>query len=288
MSVVRLGLGWSRSGAPRPFGAAWCRGSAESSNCNPTGDVVEDDRNTDGPEGVDAYMATTSTSWKITQNKALLVGGFAAYFALLWVFWYSPAIYPLKIFVVLLHEISHGLAAVATGGTIERIILDPMEGGACFCPGGNTFLTLSAGYLGSLVWGLLLVAVSSRFPRGSRMAVGLVGALVLILTVSFVRSAFGLGFGVLFGLALLGSARFLPALVNRLLLMALGLTSALYAVLDIKSDVLDRPELESDARMLAEVTGIPTVVWGVLWIGVALAISVMAMRSTVRQAGRNT
>lgn len=231
-------------------------------------------------------MATPSAPKNLLQKKALLVGGFAAYFSLLWVFWYSPAVYPLKIFVVLLHEISHGMAAVATGGTIERIILDPMEGGACFCPGGNAFLTLSAGYLGSLIWGLLLVAVSSRFPRGSRVAVAVVGALVLLLTASFVRSAFGVGFGLLFGLALVGAARFLPALANRLLLMALGLTSALYAVLDIKSDVLDRPELESDARMLAEVTGIPTIVWGVLWIGVALGISMLAMRSTVRQAGR--
>lgn len=232
-------------------------------------------------------MAVNSGTNSLWQRQALLIGGFAAYFALLWVFWYSPVVYPLKIFVVLLHELSHGLAAVATGGVIERIVLDPMEGGACFCPGGNAFLTLSAGYLGSLVWGLLLVAFASRFPKGSGVAVGVVGALVLALTAFFVRSAFGLGFGVLFGLALIASYRLLPAAVNRLLLMALGLTSALYAVLDIKSDVLDRPELESDARMLAEVTGIPTVVWGALWIAVALAISVAAMRSTIRRAGRS-
>lgn len=231
-------------------------------------------------------MAAKTKSRNVWHKQALLVGGFAAYFALLWTFWYSPIVYPLKIFVVLLHEISHGLAAVATGGTVERIVLDPMEGGACFCPGGNAFLTLSAGYLGSLVWGLLLVAFSTRFPQGSRGAVAAVGALVLILAAFFVRSAFGLGFGLLFGLALLTASRFLPVVANRLLLMALGLTSALYAVLDIKSDVLDRPELESDARMLSEVTGIPTVVWGVIWIGVALAISAFAMRSTLRQAGR--
>jgi hypothetical protein len=44
-------------------------------------------------------------------------------------------------------------------------------------------------------------------------------------------------------------------------------------VLDIKSDVLERPELRSDAFMLAELTGIPTVVWGFLWISAALAVS---------------
>ena len=75
--------------------------------------------------------------------------GFALFFTALWFLWDTPLVYPLKIFVVLLHEVSHAVVAVVTGGTIERIILDPREGGACYCPGGNTFLTLSAGYLGS-------------------------------------------------------------------------------------------------------------------------------------------
>ena len=58
------------------------------------------------------------------------------------------------------------------------------------------------------------------------------------------------------------------------LLYALGLTSALYAILDIKSDVLDRPDLQSDAYMLAELTGVGNaMVWGVVWITAALVFS---------------
>jgi len=49
-------------------------------------------------------------------------------------------------------------------------------------------------------------------------------------------------------------------------------------VLDIKSDVLDRPYLPSDAAMLAEATGIPTVFWGMLWIGVALVVCTRLVR----------
>ena len=67
----------------------------------------------------------------------------------------------------------------------------------------------------------------------------------------------------------LAAARYLSQGVNRALLLGLGLTSALYAILDIKSDVLDRPQLPSDAAMLAEMTGIPTAAWGFLWIGIA-------------------
>ena len=50
----------------------------------------------------------------------------------------------------------------------------------------------------------------------------------------------------------------------------IGLTSCLYAILDIKSDILDRAHLRSDAYMLAELTHIPTVAWGALWIVIVI------------------
>ncbi|NIP98610.1 MAG: M50 family peptidase, partial [Akkermansiaceae bacterium] len=73
---------------------------------------------------------------------------------------------------------------------------------------------------------------------------------------------FGLVFGAAFGTMLFISGRRFSVGTNRVLLTALGLTSCLYAILDIKSDVLDRPHLESDAAMLAELTGIPAMAWG--------------------------
>ena len=87
-----------------------------------------------------------------TRRRLMFLVGFALYFGTIWFLWDTPVLYPLKIFVVLLHEISHAMTAVATGGHIDRIALDPRQGGACYCPGGNAFLTLSAGYLGSLAW----------------------------------------------------------------------------------------------------------------------------------------
>ena len=219
-----------------------------------------------------------------TRRKLRFLAGFAVYFGVLWFLWDTPAVYPLKIFVVLLHEISHALAAVATGGSLDRIVLDPRQGGAAEIMGGSRFLTLSAGYLGSLGWGALMVA-ASRLPRiRSDILNGVIGGLVVALTLLYVRSGFGFAFGVLFGLGMIVSARKLSVALNRGLLLVLGLTSSLYAILDIKSDILDRPELQSDAYMLAEYTGIPTAVWGFLWIALALAVSVMLFRWAYRRA----
>jgi len=82
----------------------------------------------------------------------------------------------------------------------------------------------------------------------------------------------------------IGAARMLKPAANRVVLTVLGLTSCLYAILDIKSDILDRPELRSDARMLAEMTGIPTTVWGIFWIVIAIIASTLLFRRLYARA----
>lgn len=211
-------------------------------------------------------------------GKIRFLLGFGLFFAGLWFLWDTPVVYPLKIFVVLLHEASHALAVVSTGGTLDRITLDPYQGGATYFHGGNALLALSAGYLGSLLWGgLMFTAGRSRRVRADWVN-GFIGVTVILLTVFFVRSAFGLVFGTFFGVAMVAASQRIGGTWNRRLLLALGLTSALYAILDIKSDVLDRPELESDAHMLAELTGVgTTTMWGVIWITIAIAFATWLM-----------
>lgn len=218
-----------------------------------------------------------------TRRQLRFLAGFAVYFTALWLLWNTPIVYPLKIFVVLLHEISHGAVAIVTGGSIERIVVTADQGGLCECPGGSPFLVLSAGYLGSLAWGSLILMAARMRGSSPRIFAGGIGLVVVAVTLLYVRNLFGLLFGLVFGIALLGVALRLGLDWNRLILSGLGLTSCLYAILDIKSDVLDRPEVMSDARMLAELTSIPTPVWGVLWIAVALAASAWLLRWALRR-----
>ncbi|HSW29611.1 MAG TPA: M50 family metallopeptidase [Longimicrobiales bacterium] len=217
-------------------------------------------------------------------RKLRFLAGFAVYFGALWLLWDTVLVYPLKIFVVLLHEVSHAAAAVATGGAVERITLDPNQGGATYTLGGSRFVTLSAGYLGSLAWGSLMVVAARGRRIHPDLVNGIIGGLVVALTAFFVRNLFGIAFGVLFGAALVLASRKLSLAGNRSLLLTLGMTSSLYAILDIKSDVLDRPHLPSDAHMLAELTGIPTLVWGLLWIGLALWVTFLLLRRAWREA----
>ncbi len=187
------------------------------------------------------------------------------------VLWDSFAVYPFRIFVVFLHEISHGLAAVLTGGAIESIGLSVDEGGVCRTRGGWPFLILNAGYLGSLFWGATFLVLGERRTR-SRSAIAAIGAFTLAATLLYVRTLFGFAYGLLAGSALLAVAAKLRPAVSEVLLAAIGATSALYAVWDIASDVLLRHSNQSDAAALAALTGIPAVVWGVAWMALSVGV----------------
>jgi hypothetical protein len=167
---------------------------------------------------------------------------------------------------------------VATGGEVAAITLDPREGGATWVRGGNRFMVLTAGYLGSLLWGLLLISLARFRPGRARPAVQALGILTVLVTLVYVRNIFGIVFGLLFGGALYAAGRRLNRDAAVLVLSALGLTSALYALLDIRSDILLQPGALSDAALLARLTGIPALAWGVLWGALALTACGLLLR----------
>ena len=203
---------------------------------------------------------------------------FKRYIALLLIFiaigflWNTLFVYPLKIFVVFMHEVSHGLAAIATGGSIVEIQINPQQGGHALTQGGSRFWTLTAGYLGSLLWGGLILLLAARTRLDKAISI-LIGIGMVAISIGFGESTFTYLFGIGFGVALVAIGFYLPEAVNDWILRIIGVTSCLYAILDIKSDVLDRANLRSDARMLSELTGIATEIWGVLWILIAIGLT---------------
>lgn len=197
--------------------------------------------------------------------------------------WRSFVVYPFRVFVVFLHEISHGIAAVLTGGRILAIGLTFDEGGVCVTDGGSRFLILNAGYLGSLAWGVFFLLVGAR--RGwARALVAGVGAFTLAVTVLYVRTPFGIVYGLATGAALLAVARKLSTSVCEVLLATIGVVSCLYAVWDVASDVLLRDASGSDASALAMVTRIPAFLWGTAWVAISLVVLALTLRWLARRA----
>jgi hypothetical protein len=199
------------------------------------------------------------------------------------VFWDSVFLHPVKLFVVLLHEISHAAAAVLTGGSVVEIQIDHRIGGLALTQGGWPLLIVSSGYLGSMLLGGAILLLGLR-RRGAPVLAVAVGVIVLLVTVLFVRNAFGLVFGVLFGAALLAAARWLSAPWLELTMQYLGGMSCLYALVDVAQDLLTLEPRVTDASILAGMTGVPAIVWGVIWSAAALLVFFMLMRAALRRA----
>ncbi|WP_224815424.1 M50 family metallopeptidase [Hasllibacter sp. MH4015] len=206
--------------------------------------------------------------------------------ALVFALWNTPIVVPLKILVVFLHELAHGLAAILTDGSIESISLSPRQGGVAYTRGGSRFLILTAGYLGSLLLGVGLLWAALR-TRADTLIMAGCGIVMLLVTVLYIRELFPLAFCIATGAAMLASARYLSEEINDLALRVIGLTSIIYVPYDIFSDTISRSFLQSDARMLAEEFGGTTMLWGGLWLIISLIVIGLCIRALARAPDSN-
>ena len=203
--------------------------------------------------------------------------------ALIFALWQTPLVLPLKILVVYLHELSHGIAAIATGGDIEQLNVSPKVGGFALTRGGSRFVVLSAGYLGSLLIGMALLVAALR-SEADRYVMAVLGTVTLLVTALYMRDAFTITFAAITGVAMLACAKWLSHAVNDLALRVIGLSSMMYVPYDIYDDTIRRPHLRSDAYMLAEEIGGATMVWGALWLVISLVVIAAALRFALGQA----
>ncbi len=187
-------------------------------------------------------------------------------------FWDSAVVLPVKYLTVFFHELSHGLAAVLTGGQIVRIELSRNLGGVCWTAGGIRFIVITAGYLGSLLWGcsILIAAVKTRYDQ--QITAGL-GVLLLVVTAIWVRNLEGVIISVLSGAGLLALAAYSNEKVCDQFLKFLGLTSCFYVLIDIKEDLIDRSVHGSDAHKIGQMLHIPDWLVGVVWLIIAIVIT---------------
>ncbi|MCP4149212.1 MAG: M50 family metallopeptidase [bacterium] len=205
--------------------------------------------------------------------------------------WNTFLLYPVKLFVVALHELSHGLAAIITGGRIVEIQIDYRIGGYCkyLFPADAGFFNrafiAAAGYLGSMFWGALIFILAVR-TKWDRRITFLIGCVMLMLTFFVIKSGewFGIVFCFGFSAVLFASAKWLSDGFHDIFLKFLGLTSCLYVIIDIKEDLIDRTGIGSDADAIAAMMGVPSLsmVIGIVWIILALGVLVFTFKTAYK------
>lgn len=185
--------------------------------------------------------------------------------ALSWMFWDSLVLWPFRLLVVTFHELGHALTALLTGGSVAGLQVSFNEGGLTLTQGGFRFLILNGGYLGSAAFGLALLVATRKEGRGKLLS-ALLGLVLLGTALLWVPIfSFGFLYVSLAGFAFFWVSRRLSGFVADRAVRAIGLFSVLYALFDIRSDVFGGSGV-SDAVMLAQLTGIPALLWGGLWL----------------------
>lgn len=196
--------------------------------------------------------------------------------------WDTFVVYPIKLFVVLTHEISHGLAAILTGGKIMAIQINEYLGGECISQGGSRLFIASAGYLGSLGFGVILF-LSAYNKKLALWSCTIISVILLLFTANFMYGGIGIALSMLYTVLLFLSPRFFKPIANSYLLKILGLVSILYVMIDIKEDIFTLQIEPSDAQMLADITGIPSILYGMVWFIITGAALYMLFKHAYKE-----
>lgn len=197
-------------------------------------------------------------------------------------FWNTIIVYPIKLFVVFLHELSHGIAAIVTGGKIVKIEISYLIGGVCYTQGGNLFIIASAGYLGSILLGGLFLVQTSKTKNIQFLGLFL-SIVILLITILYIRNSFGLIFGIGFSAILLILSFILPSVILEWILKFIGIVSCFYVLIDIKEDLFTLQYRGTDADTLQDLTGLPAIIWAIIWSIIAIIAFIFFIRKSIHK-----
>ncbi len=206
------------------------------------------------------------TKLNSSQKELLILLGIAVVSIFIW---NTLLIYPIKLLVVILHEVSHAIATIFTGGSVISMNVSTNLGGGVSSEGGNEFIIASAGYLGSLLFGILIFFSAKNKSLNLRSST-IIAVLLLLFAANFFTDAIVIIFTIFYSALFYAAPRYIPQKINYWLMRIIGLVSSMYVLFDIKEDLLTFAYRKNDAQQLAIITSVPAVYWGIIWFVLTL------------------
>jgi hypothetical protein len=233
--------------------------------------------------------------------------------------WFLPyggyIVYPVRLFVTFIHESSHALVAVLTGGSVQSLTISADTSGLTYsAPSGfvGGLLTSSAGYLGTTVFGVLMLFLIRKNFSANKILTALgifVGAMLLIFTVispvfnffslqvAYSSILFTIVTGTILAAALIGLGIFSKVAVARFAVAFLAVQCLMNAITDqITLFVINSPfagsDIQNDAANMAAATHLPGILWVMVWIGLSIMMISLGLRlyavNKSRMSGKET
>ncbi|BAZ27091.1 hypothetical protein NIES4073_80070 [Kalymmatonema gypsitolerans NIES-4073] len=216
----------------------------------------------------------------------------AAAFATI-ILWQVPAgnyiLYPFTILATWFHEMGHGLMALLLGGQFRKLeIFGNGSGVASYAmslslaPIGPA-LVAAAGPMGPPIAGAALILASRSF-KAANLSLKILGGFLLVSTIIWVRSLFGIVAIPLLGLIILGIALKAPRWVQGFTVQFLGVQACVstYHQLDYLFSYSAGPLGLSDTAQIQQRLLLPYWFWGGLMAVASLVILVQSLRIAYR------
>ncbi|EPT01312.1 hypothetical protein FOMPIDRAFT_1049021 [Fomitopsis schrenkii] len=192
-------------------------------------------------------------------------------------------IVPLKLFTVGFHEFCHIVAAVFTGGNVTKVTIDPDIGGATHVEGGRPLAILTAGYVGSTIFGGVFVLAG--FDILMSKILSFVLGLGLIAPLALVRNKLTILLTCIYEGLLVGFWFVDHGQPLRWYCLFVGIMNIFYVIWDIADDMYFRKSNDSDATQFARLfprvpahadvrRSSPYAAWAALWIAFELGVLV--------------
>lgn len=221
------------------------------------------------------------------------------------VLWFIPfadyLVYPIRLFVTFVHESSHALVAVLTGGSVQSLTISSDGSGVVYSAPSGTIgglLTSSAGYLGTTAFGVLMLFLIRRSfsPNKILTALGIfVAAMTLVFTIispvfnflslntTFGSILFTVIAGSLLAAGLVGLGIYAKERVANFAVAFLAVQCLLNAATDlINVFFINAPlvgvDMHTDAANMSAATGIPGFFWVIIWMGISIVMISLGLR----------
>ncbi len=216
-------------------------------------------------------------------RSAILIAAALVYVIGAYVPFGHEALYPLTLFTTWVHEMGHGLTALALGGRFSELQIFRNASGWAACvaaPGWPEALVSAGGLLAPPLVGAVLIAVVHG-PRRARIALALLAAALVVSLAIWVRSATGLvampvvaaalGWTAWRGFAVHPDRRVIVVQVLGVVL-ALDTLTRMVGYVFVREVTVDGQVSRSDIQSVADNLGGSYIAWGVAVTALALAL----------------
>lgn len=157
----------------------------------------------------------------------------AAYFLLHLIPFGSMVLYPFQLLVTVLHEFGHALGAIITGGLVASVQINSDGSGVTYTSGGWRPIVIAGGYIGSGIFGNIIIRSGLRYGSWSKYLLGGLLAILVVIATIWSRSLSNTIICAIFAASIYWISRKSDEFMAWFLVFT-GLVSVLYVIQDFR------------------------------------------------------